>query len=106
MGFLGEITRLGDTILRPHDIEVSVSPLDGSVLGSVSRVLRIGFEVRVTVEVPGAQDVVVVMTRSHARSLGLDAGTTVWLRPEAGATTVAARGEIVEQVLGAGLPAS
>jgi sulfate transport system ATP-binding protein len=106
MGFLGEITRLGDTILRPHDIEVSVSPLDGSVQGSVSRVLRIGFEVRVTVEVPGAQDVVVVMTRSHARSLGLDAGTTVWLRPEAGATTVAARGEIVEQVLGAGLPAS
>ena len=106
MGFLGEVTQLGDVILRPHDIEVSPQPLDGATQGTVSRVLRIGFEVRVTVEVPGATEVVVLMTRSHARSLRLDVGSTVWLRPEPGSTTVAAKGEIVEHVLGAGLPAS
>jgi sulfate transport system ATP-binding protein len=103
MGFLGEVTRLADVILRPHDIEVSPQPVDGATQGVVSRVLRIGFEVRVTVEVPGATDVVALMTRSHARSLRLDVGSAVWLRPEPGSTTVAARGEIAEQVLGAGL---
>jgi sulfate transport system ATP-binding protein len=103
MGFLGEVTQLADVILRPHDIEVSTEPVDGATCGTVSRVLRIGFEVRVTVEVPGAKDVVVLMTRSHARSMQLDTGSTVWLRPEAGSTTVAARGELVEQVLGSGL---
>ena len=33
-------------------------------------------------------EVTVVLTRTHARSLGLDEGVRVWLTPAAGATTV------------------
>lgn len=105
MGFLGEVTQLGDVILRPHDITVSTTPVPGAVEGTVTRVLRIGFEVRVTVEVTGAKDVIVVMTRSHARSLSLAPGSAVWLAPEEAAATTPARGPLVEQVLGAGLTA-
>jgi sulfate transport system ATP-binding protein len=103
MGFLGEVTQLGEVILRPHDVRVETAPFTGGVEGKVSRVLRIGFEVRVTVEVADAKDVVAVMTRSHARSLELDHGVPVWLAPEVGATTTAAKGPLVDQVLGAGL---
>ncbi|MBC9733015.1 sulfate/molybdate ABC transporter ATP-binding protein [Nocardioides marmotae] len=90
MGFLGEVTGLGDVRLRPHDIEVATHPTPGALQGTITRLLRVGFEVRVAVAVAG-QDapVTVVMTRTHARALGLEAGATVWLVPAEGATAVA-----------------
>ena len=103
MGFLGEVTQLGDLILRPHDIEAEVTPVPDAVEGKVTRVLRIGFEVRVSVTVPDAKDVVMVMTRSRARSLDLAQGSAVWMSPEPGAITVSARGPLVDQVLGSGI---
>jgi sulfate transport system ATP-binding protein len=61
--------------------------------------LRIGFEVRLTVRPtrapaatddvagPGEEDeVAVVLTRSRARELDLDVGSRVWLAPNRGAT--------------------
>jgi sulfate transport system ATP-binding protein len=91
MGFLGEVTTLGDITLRPHDIELSPNPgRAGAVPGTVSRVLRIGFEVRTSVTTDAGDDVVVVLTRTHARSLGLEPGARVWLTPAPGAITVPA----------------
>ena len=90
MGFLGEVTRLGGVTLRPHDIDVSRNPgLAGATPGRVVRVLRVGFEVRATV-LTDSGEVTVVMTRTHARSLGLEADVEVWLTPASGATTVPA----------------
>jgi sulfate transport system ATP-binding protein len=91
MGFLGEVTQLGAVRLRPHDIEVSVTPgLAGSTAGRVTRMLRVGFEVRLQVATEDGVDVHVVLTRTHARSLELDEGVEVWLTPAVGATTVPA----------------
>jgi sulfate transport system ATP-binding protein len=88
MGFLGEVTQLGNLRLRPHDIEVSPSPgLAGAVPGEISRQLRVGFEVRLVVTTAGG-DVTVVLTRTHARSLDLAEGSRVWLTPASGASTV------------------
>ena len=71
MGFLGDVTQLGNVRLRPHDIEVAVTPgLAGAIPGRVTRVLRIGFEVRLTVDIEGADPVTVVLTRTHARRPG------------------------------------
>jgi sulfate/thiosulfate transport system ATP-binding protein len=96
MGFLGEVTRLGGVTLRPHDIDVSTVPmLAGATPGRVTRVLRVGFEVRATVLVDPDEEVTVVMTRTHARSLGLDTGLQVWLTPATGATTVPAMPALV-----------
>jgi len=86
MGFLGEVTSLDGVAVRPHDIEVSLTPgPSGGTRGVVTRVLRIGFEVRVLVApehddaTRRTADVVVVMSRSHQQSLDLDTGSRVWL---------------------------
>ncbi len=94
MGFLGEVTQLGDIRLRPHDIELSTTPgAPGEVAGVVTRALRVGFEVRFTVDVEGqASPALVVLSRTHARALDLDTGTRVWLRPTTGATSIPAIG--------------
>ena len=89
MRFLGEVTELGGVVLRPHDIEVHRTPqFAGGLEGTVSRVLRVGFEVRLTVLTVGGEEVSVVMTRTHARSLDVADGDTVWLTPAAGAAVV------------------
>ena len=91
MGFLGEVTRLGSETLRPHAIEVATSRgTAGALPGRVARVLRVGFEVRLTVTTPDGSDVLVVLTRTHARSLGLAEGSSVWLAAATGATTMRA----------------
>ena len=90
MGFLGDVTTLGGRLVRPHDIDVTDRPVGpDSVEGTVSRLLRIGFEVRVTVLTDGGEVVTVEMTRTHARRLGLEEGRTVFLTAVDGATSVA-----------------
>jgi sulfate/thiosulfate transport system ATP-binding protein len=89
MRFLGEVTELGGVVLRPHDIEVARTPqLAGALEGTVSRLLRVGFEVRLTVLTVDGEEVSVVMTRTHARSLDIRDGDTVWLTPADGAAVV------------------
>jgi sulfate transport system ATP-binding protein len=89
MGFLGEVTTLGDVRLRPHDVDVAVSPLlAGSIEGTVARCLRVGFEVRLNVLTTDGQSVHVTMTRAHARGLDVREGQTVWLTPATGATVI------------------
>ena len=89
MSFLGDVTTLGGVALRPHDIDISTAPLlAGAVEGEVSRLLRVGFEVRVSVLTVDGDEVTVLLTRTHARALGIEEGQTVWLTPTAGATVV------------------
>jgi sulfate/thiosulfate transport system ATP-binding protein len=91
MGFLGEVTRLNELNLRPHDIEVSTVPvLVGGVEGVVSRYLRVGFEVRLEVLTVDGDQLGVVLTRTHAQSLGVIEGATVWLTPANGACVIPA----------------
>ena len=92
MGFLGEVTRLNGVNIRPHDIEIATVPTGaaGASAGYVTRLLRIGFEVRVTVLTEDGDEVIVVMTRTHARAIGLDTDVKVWLTPASGATVVPA----------------
>jgi sulfate transport system ATP-binding protein len=80
MGFLGDVTTLDGRLVRPHDIDVSPTPLGPDAIeGTVSRVLRIGFEVRLTVLTDAGEVVTVELTRTHARRLGLQEGSTVFL---------------------------
>jgi sulfate transport system ATP-binding protein len=89
MSFLGDVTTLGGTLIRPHDIEVSVLPNGpDAVEGRVSRVLRIGFEVRLTVLTDAGEVVTVELTRTHARRLGVEEGSTVFLSAIQGAVRV------------------
>jgi len=89
MGFLGEVTQLGGRTIRPHDIDVALAPtLAGAIPGTVTKLLRIGFEVRATVQTEQGETVIVTMTRTHARTVGLEADARVWLTPAKGANGV------------------
>ena len=87
MSFLGPVTTLGGHLVRPHDIDLSDDDrIVGSVPGVITRIQRIGFEVRLHVRTDEERDVLVTMTRTHAR--GLERGAKVWLVPAKGASTV------------------
>jgi sulfate/thiosulfate transport system ATP-binding protein len=89
MSFLGPVTRLGDRLVRPHDIEVLDTDAVGAVPGEVLRLIRVGFEVRAELR-SGGSDPWVQLTRGQADVLGLRPGRTVWLRPAHDAATLAA----------------
>jgi sulfate transport system ATP-binding protein len=87
MSFLGPVTTLGGRLIRPHDIDVLDSgPALGGVPGTITRMVRVGFEVRLTMRTDDEAEVLVTLTRSHAR--GLERGAKVWLVPNRGALTV------------------
>jgi sulfate transport system ATP-binding protein len=86
MGFLGSTTRFDGRLVRPHDLELHRADPGGARSGVLRRVQRIGFEVRVSVDV--ADEVVQVeLTRTHLRALGVESGDHVWVRLTDGATT-------------------
>ncbi|HEY6746875.1 MAG TPA: sulfate ABC transporter ATP-binding protein [Mycobacteriales bacterium] len=88
MGFLGPVTRLEGQLVRPHDIDVFTEPTDGAVQSTVTRLQRIGFEVRAELRA-GASTPWVQLTRGQADTLRLTEGALVWLRPVPGASTLA-----------------
>jgi sulfate/thiosulfate transport system ATP-binding protein len=94
MGFLGPVARLGDTLVRPHDLRVHAEPRDGALEAQVARVVHLGFEVRVELELDGGEPLSVQLTRDEAAELELRAGDIVWVRRpvvgDASAQTLAA----------------
>jgi len=87
MSFLGPVTSLGGQLIRPHDIDLlDADSVLGAVPGVITRFNRVGFEVRLNVRTDADPDVLVTLTRSHAR--GLERGAKVWLVPNKGALTV------------------
>jgi sulfate/thiosulfate transport system ATP-binding protein len=86
MGFLGEVTKVNGMPVRPHDVDISTTPvLAGAAQGTISRILRVGFEVRVNVLTDAGEEVTVQLTKSHADAIGLGADQTVWVSPYPGA---------------------
>ena len=59
--------------------------------GRVTRILRVGFEVRAEVATDD-QVVLVTKTRPELGALGIEVGSSVHLRPSAGAPTVRVSG--------------
>jgi sulfate/thiosulfate transport system ATP-binding protein len=88
MSFLGPVTRLDGSLVRPHDLELLPIYRAGTWPGTIERVVRVGFEVRVHVAV-GEELVLVTLNRTQFQSYGLGPGERVWVRVIDGAATVA-----------------
>jgi sulfate/thiosulfate transport system ATP-binding protein len=80
MGFLGPVARLGDTLVRPHDLRLHPEPREGALEAQVARVVHLGFEVRVELELDGGEPLTAQLTRDEAAELELRAGDIVWVR--------------------------
>jgi sulfate transport system ATP-binding protein len=76
MSFIGPVNRLGDALLRPHDIQIKAHPdiAPGTVEALVRRVVHLGFEVRVELTLPDGRDVWAQVTRETAQELELAEG--------------------------------
>ncbi|MDO8187919.1 TOBE-like domain-containing protein [Conexibacter sp. JD483] len=92
MGFLGPVSRLGDRLVRPHDIALAAEVEEGALEAMVSRVIHLGFEVRVELMLTSGEAVTAQVTRTEADELELNQGDIVWLR-SAGATVLPAPAE-------------
>jgi sulfate transport system ATP-binding protein len=94
MGFLGSVTRLDGLLVRPHDVEVGPAFQSGEagpvgVEATVTRVVRLGFEVRVEMTSRG-DEIWAQVTRGEADALGIAVGDVVTVRPRPHARTLAA----------------
>jgi sulfate transport system ATP-binding protein len=88
MGFLGPVTRLDGRLVRPHDLRLhAADPGRGGARGRITRITRVGFEVRVDVAVAG-EPVLISLTRTEFLALRLVEGDTAWVRAVEGAPTV------------------
>jgi sulfate/thiosulfate transport system ATP-binding protein len=82
MTFIGPIARLGESYVRPHDIELAAEDSDGAAArAQVERVLHLGFEVRVELRTDDGAELSAQTTRDAADQMGLKPGDTVFLVP-------------------------
>jgi sulfate transport system ATP-binding protein len=88
MRFVGPVSQWGDSLVRPHDIDVLSEPAPGAEEAMVERVVHLGFEVKVVFSLAGGRELTVQVTRAHAHQLELEAGQIVYVRVDPGATPV------------------
>jgi sulfate/thiosulfate transport system ATP-binding protein len=81
MGFLGPVSTVDGKLVRPHDVTVSLVPTDGAIEAMVSRVVHLGFEVRVELELPDGGSARAQLTRGQTDELELSRGDVVYVRP-------------------------
>jgi sulfate/thiosulfate transport system ATP-binding protein len=95
MGFVGPVSRLGDQLVRPHDVTISLEEQPGGIEAMIARVVHLGFEVRVEIELPDGSRARAQLTRSQADELEIDRGDIVYVRPPPGLELEpSARGEV------------
>jgi sulfate/thiosulfate transport system ATP-binding protein len=81
MSFVGPVNRLGDTWVRPHDVEIAFEPDgDSPREAQVERIVRLGFETRVELVRDDGERLHVQLTRNEADALELEPGDIVYVR--------------------------
>ena len=81
MEFVGAVNRLGNTFVRPHDLELSVVPNGGTREAMVVRLVHLGFEVRAELVGDDGEPLAAQLTREEAAALELAPGQIVYVRP-------------------------
>ena len=80
MSFIGPVNRVDGTWVRPHDLQLQLDPIDGSVEAMVDRVVHLGFEVRVELTRFDGEPLRAQVTRDEIEELELEAGQIVYVR--------------------------
>jgi sulfate transport system ATP-binding protein len=81
MKFIGPVTHMGGTDLRPHDLDVLLLPTEGAEEMQVKRIVHLGFEIRVDLETGDGRHVWAQLTRVQLEQLELQEGQLVYVRP-------------------------
>ena len=81
MSFVGPVNRVGDTFIRPHDVEILLEPNGTTQEAMIERLVHLGFEVRVELVRDDGEPVSAQLTREQAEALELERGQIVYIRP-------------------------
>ena len=80
MSFVGPVTRVGGRLVRPHDVQVLTEAGEASEQAVVTRIVRLGFEVRVELLPPEGDILTAQLSRTEAEQLELVEGQIVHIR--------------------------
>lgn len=81
MSFVGEVNRLGEHFVRPHDMEVALDRDESSEEAMVQRIVSLGFEIRVEFALADGAEIWAQLTRAELQKLELREGQIVYVRP-------------------------
>jgi sulfate/thiosulfate transport system ATP-binding protein len=81
MSFVGEVNRLGEHFVRPHDIDIVLDADERTEEALVKRIVALGFEIRVELLLGDGTEVWAQLTRSELQKLELLEGQIVYLKP-------------------------
>jgi sulfate transport system ATP-binding protein len=81
MSFVGEVNRLGDHFVRPHDMEVLEHPGERTAEAMVERIVQLGFEIRVEFSLADGGEIWAQLTRAEIDEIDLREGQIVYVRP-------------------------
>jgi sulfate/thiosulfate transport system ATP-binding protein len=82
MSFVGPVNQVGDTWVRPHDLELLAEPSESADEGMIERIVHLGFEVRVELTRADGERLWAQVTRDRCEELELAEGQIVYLRPQ------------------------
>jgi sulfate transport system ATP-binding protein len=80
MGFIGPVSHIQGRLVRPHDVTVSLEAGPDASEAMVSRVVHLGFEVRLELELPGGETAQAQLTRAQTDQLELARGDIVYVK--------------------------
>ena len=81
MSFVGPVNRVGGAYVRPHDLELTLTPNGSTREAMVERLVHLGFEVRVELVRDDGEALSAQLTREEAEALELERGQIVYVRP-------------------------
>jgi sulfate transport system ATP-binding protein len=81
MSFVGQVNRLGESFVRPHDLELRLVPDGATREAMIERVVHLGFEVRVELVRDDGEPLSVQLTRDETERLELERGQIVFVSP-------------------------
>jgi sulfate transport system ATP-binding protein len=79
MSFVGPVNRIGETWVRPHDVELTLTPNGTTREAQVERLVHLGFEVRVELMRDDGERMSAQVSRTDAELLELERGQIVYV---------------------------
>jgi sulfate/thiosulfate transport system ATP-binding protein len=72
MGFIGQVNRIGERFVRPHDVRIMRHPTAEGIPATITRIVYLGFEVRVELRLSDQRELVAQLTSQEARQLEIE----------------------------------
>jgi sulfate transport system ATP-binding protein len=91
MSFVGPVTRARGQLVRPHDVQVLAEPAEAAEPAQVTRLVRLGFEVRAELLPADGELIFAQLSRAEADLLELQEGDIVHVRLDPTAPKVPAQ---------------